>query len=322
MKLIDLEAHFLTHEFAEYVGNIETPLGTMGQRRSTATYEKLLDLGEGRIQEMDKTGIDIQVLSLFQPPHVQRFESSIASIWARKTNDELSTAVKKYPDRFIGLAAVPAQSPDDAVEELKRAVKELGLKGVCLMSNAKEEYFDNRKYWVIFETAEELDVPIYLHPTSPSSTMANAYADYGLLSGPPHGYAAEVSLHVMRLIYSGLFDRYPRLKVILGHMGEGLPFWLPRLDFAWSRPIADIPNIQRKPSDYIKTNFTITTSGMFFQPALMCAYLALGADRGAFGVDYPPEENELAVQFIKNAPICDGDKDKICHANAELLFKI
>ena len=322
MKLIDLDAHFLTHEFVEYVGNIESPVGRIGQQRSNVRYQKLLDLGEGRIQEMDMTGINMQVLSLFQPPHIQRFESSAARTWARKTNDELSAAVNKYPDRFVGLAAIPAQNPDEAVEELERAVKELGLKGICLMSNVREEYYDNQKYWVIFERAEELDAPIYLHPTSPSVAMASAYNDYGALSGPPHGYAAEVSLHALRLIYSGLFDRYPRLKVIIGHMGEGLPFWLPRLDFAWLRPGADRPNIQLKPSDYIKRNFTITTSGMFFQPALICAYLALGADRVAFGVDYPPEENELAVQFIKSAPICDRDKEKICHANAELLFKI
>ena len=126
----------------------------------------------------------------------------------------------------------------------------------------------------------------------------------------------------MRLIFSGLFDRYPRLKVILGHMGEGLPFWLPRLDFAWLRTTWDRPNLEKKPSDYLKTNFTINTSGMFFQPALICAYLALGADGVAFGVDYPPEENELAVQFIRNAPICDRDKEKICHSNAEELFKL
>ncbi len=322
MKLIDLEAHFLTHDFAEYVGNIEPPLGTKGQRRAPDMMEKLLDLGEGRIKEMDKAGIDMQVLSLFQPPHIQRFEPADAKTWARKTNDALSAAVRKYPDRFVGLAAIPAQSPDAAVAELERAVKELGLKGVCLMSNVREEYYDNQKYWAIFKKAEELDAPIYLHPAPPSAALAGAYADYRALAGPPHGFSAEVSVHVMRLIYSGLFDRYPGLKMILGHMGEGLPFWEPRLDFAWLRPMADRPNIKQKPSDYLKTNFTITTSGMFFQPALICSYLSLGAERVAFGVDYPPEKNELAVEFIRNAPFCNRDKEKICHANAEALFKL
>ncbi|MFC2045139.1 amidohydrolase family protein [Chloroflexota bacterium] len=315
MKLIDLEAHFLTSDFANYTRNfIARHMGMMG--------EQLIDLGEGRLKDMDEAGIDVQVISLFQPPHIQRLDLSEAIKWARSTNEELSLAVKKYPDRFIGLAAIPAQSPKEAVEELKRAVQELGLQGLCLTSNAKEEYFDNEKYWPIFETAEALDVPVYLHPTAPSAAMVGAYAGYEILGGPPHGYANEVSLHVMRLIYSGLFDRYPELKMILGHMGEGLPFWLPRLDFAWLRAMPNRPDIEKKPSEYLKRNFTITTSGMFFQPALICAYLSLGADNIAFGVDYPPESNELAVRFIEEAPICDNDKEKICHSNAEKLFKL
>ena len=314
MKLIDLEAHFLTQPFADYIHDVVTQsIGPIS--------EKLLDLGEVRLRDMDEAGIDMQVLSLFTPPHIQNLESSAAKTWARRTNEELSAAVKKHPDRFIGLAAIPVQSPNEAAEELERAVLELGLKGACITSNARDEYFDNRKYWVIFETAEKLDVPIYLHPTSPSAAIANAYADYERLSGPPHGFYAEVSLHVMRLIYSGLFDRYPGLRMILGHMGEGLPFWLPRLDFAWLRTAMERPKIEKKPSEYLKRNFTITTSGMFFHPALICAYLALGADSIAFGVDYPPEENNLAVQFIEAAPICDSDKEKICHSNAEALFK-
>jgi len=322
MKLIDLEAHFLTRAFLDYTLSVESQTGTQRQQRASVIQEKLLNLGEGRLKEMDEAGIDMQVLSLFQPPHIQRLEASVARTWARRTNDELSAAVKKYPDRFVGLAAIPAQSPDDAIEELERAVTELGLKGVCIVSNAREEYFDNKKYWGIFEIAEKLGVPIYLHPTRPSTALADAYNDYAVLSGPPHGYYAEVSLHVMRLIYSGLFDRYPELRIILGHMGEGLPFWLPRLDFAWMRTTTQRPNIEKKPSEYLKRNFTITTSGMFFQPALICSYLALGADNIAFGVNYPPESNELAVEFIKAAPICDSDKDKICHENAEALFKL
>ncbi|MFC1962482.1 amidohydrolase family protein [Chloroflexota bacterium] len=311
MKIIDLEAHFLTREFTENIRGIEP----------RQLWPKLLDLGEGRLKDMNEAGISMQVLSLYQPPHIQRLETSEAKTWARRTNDELSAAVRKYPDKFVGLAAIPVQSPNDAIEELERAVTKLGLKGVCIVSNAREEYFDNKKYWGIFEGAERLDVPIYLHPTHVSTAIASAYAGYEKLSGPPHGYNTEVSLHVMRLIYSGLFDRHPKLKFILGHMGEGLPFWLPRLDFAWMRTTQK-PNIEKKPSEYLKRNFTINTSGMFFQPALICSYMALGADRIAFGVDYPPERNDLAVEFIKAAPICDSDKEKICHSNAEALFKL
>ena len=316
MNLIDLEAHFLTRDFAEYIRSI-------GVRRSFPDDNRLFDLGEGRIEEMDKAGINMQVISLFQPPHIQMFEASVAKTWAKSTNDELSVAVKKYPDKFVGLAALPLQNPGEAVEELKRAVTELGFKGACLLQHVRNEYLDNKKYWIIFEEAERLEVPIYLHPQYPSAAMAAAYADYGELSGPAHGFYADCSLNVMRLIYSGLFDRYPRLRMILGHMGEGLPYWFQRIDSSWLRrnPV-EKPAIKKKPSDYLKTNFTITTSGMFFQPALICSYLALGADRISFAVDYPAEENSTAVQFIKEAPICDSDKKKICHSNAEALFKL
>lgn len=313
MKIIDLEAHFVTKEFADYT------------KMPIPSNHRLLDMGEGRLNDMDSAGIDMQVISLFQAPdipHVQNFEVSESKKWARYTNDELSVAVKKYPNRFIGLAAIPIQSPEDAVEELKRAIMELGLKGVCLVSNALGEYFDDEKYWEIFRTAEKLDVPVYLHPTAPSATIAGGYTGYPDLMGAPHGYHMEVSLHVMRLIYSGLFDRYPKLKMILGHMGEGLSFWLPRIDFAWKGSIIPKPDIEKKPSEYIKRNFTVTTSGMFFQPALICTYLAMGANTLAFAVDYPPEDNETAVQFIKAAPISDCDKEKICHTNAEKLFHL
>ena len=322
MKIIDLEAHFLTKTFVEYTLGVGDQSGLQRQSAMSIIHTKLVDLGEGRLKDMDDAGINMQVISLFQPPHIQRLETPDAIKWARSTNEELAAAVKEHPDRFIGLAAVPAQSPDDAVVELERAIKELDLQGLCLVSNAREEYFDNKKYWGIFKTAEKLDVPIYLHPVGPSTAISGAYTGYEGLSGPTHGYYAEVSVHVMRLIYSGLFDECPGLKMILGHMGEGLPYWFPRLDFAWMRDVMPRPDIKMKPSEYLKRNFTITTSGMFFQPALICSYLALGADNIAFAVDYPPENNNLAVEFINAAPICDSDKEKICHANAEALFKL
>lgn len=316
-KIIDLEAHFITPEFAEYIRTLP------GARPTLPGGDMVLDLGEKRIGDMVEHGIDMQVLSLVTPPHIQMFEPSVAKKWARQTNNALSAAVKKYPDRFVGLAAIPVQSPKDAVEELERAVKKLGLKGVCIESHARNEYLDDKKYWVIFEKVEELDVPVYLHPSTPSAGILTPYMAYnGRLSGPALGYSAEVSLHVMRLIFSGLFDRYPRLKFILGHMGEGLPYWFPRLDFAWERGSMDRPAIEKRPSEYLKRNFTVDTSGMFFQPALICAYLAMGADRIGFAVDYPMENTGKALQFMKEAPICDSDKEKIYHGNAEALFNL
>jgi 2,3-dihydroxybenzoate decarboxylase len=217
------------------------------------------------------------------------------------------------------------QDPHGAASELERAVVELGLAGANVNSHIKGSYLDDKKYWVIFEMAERYSVPILIHPNIPSSTMLEPYADYGYsLAGPALGFAAETSLHAMRLILSGVFDTYPKLKVILGHLGEGLPFWLSRMDFFWDKQghkSGFSPGLSRKPSDYFKDNFIVTTSGMFFHPAALCTYLALGGDRIAFAVDYPFEENENAEQFVKSLPICETDKHKIFHQNAERLFK-
>ncbi len=337
MRIIDLEAHFYTQEYIEYLCNrTELPREERGDDgiklwytenfwapRSYELEDKLLDLGEARIKEMDAVGIDMQVISLTNP-NVQLFEESEGVVWAKRVNDELSEVIKKYPDRYIGLATVAPQNPQEAAGEIERGVKELGLKGVVVQSHARNEYLDNKKYWPLFEKAEELDVPIYLHPIAPSTSILAPYAEYGFpLAGPILGFAADVALHVMRLIYSGLFDRYPSLKIILGHLGEGLPYWFPRLDFYWKKKwVGKGPGIERKPSDYLKTNFFITTSGIFFQPAFLCAYLAMGADKIAFAVDYPYEDNEEALSFMKEAVICDEDKEKIYHLNAEMLFKL
>jgi 2,3-dihydroxybenzoate decarboxylase len=338
MKVIDLENHFFTIEYIKYLRNRKEPpretededglsmwyTDVLCSPRSFEMENKLLDLGEDRLNEMDAKGIDIQVLSL-SPPGVQCFDAAEGTAWARKVNNELSKVVKQHPDRFIGLACIAPQSPEEAADEIERAVSELGLKGVNIESHARNEYLDNRKYWSIFERAEKLDIPIYLHPEIPSASILKGYADdYGFeLAGPPLGYGADLALHTMRLIYSGLFDKCRKLNMVLGHMGEGLPFWLSRMDAYWIKPWkGKKPRIEKKPSDYVKTNFTITISGMFFVPAFMCAYLALGGDRIAFAVDYPYEGIEEAVRFIKEAPISDLDKEKICYSNAARLLKI
>jgi 5-carboxyvanillate decarboxylase len=338
MKIIDLENHFFTTDYIRYLRKRKEPpreseeedgltmwyTETLCSPRGFEMENRLLDLGETRLKEMDALGISIQALSL-SPPGVQCFDPAEGTAWARRVNDELAKVVKEHPDRFVGLACIAPQSPEEAADELERAVSELGFRGVNIESHARNEYLDHKKYRPIFEKAEKLDVPVYLHPEIPSSSILKGYAeDYGFeLAGPPHGYAAEVSLHAMRLIYSGLFDRYPKLNIIAGHMGEGLPFWLSRMDAYWIKPWKGTkPRIEKKPSDYVKSNFTVTISGMFFLPAFMCAYLGMGPDRIAFAVDYPYEKTEQAVRFIKEAPISDLDKEKICYTNAARLLKL
>jgi 2,3-dihydroxybenzoate decarboxylase len=262
----------------------------------------------------------MQVLSLISPG-VQVFDAATGTSLARRVNDQLYRIVQKYPGKFAGLAALAPQDPRGAADELERAVKELGLKGASINSHTRGEYLDDKKYWVIFERAERLGVPIYIHPRMPSPGMLKPYLTYPSLATAMSGFAAEVSLHALRLILSGLFDEHPGVKIILGHLGEGLPFWLWRLDNRWLRmPQGMI--IKKRPSQYIKDHFFITTAGNFSVSAFLCAYLELGADRILFAVDSPLESNREAVQFMEGLPISDGDKEKVCHLNAERLFKL
>jgi 2,3-dihydroxybenzoate decarboxylase len=343
IKKIDLEAHFITVEYMEYLRmrkdfpRLETPEDMKNLKfdrlwfgcdlyrlRTPGMRARLLDLGEGRIEEMDAAGIDMQVLSL--DPGCELFDAAEGTALAKKINDELSHAIKRYPKRFIGLATLAPQSPHKAADELERAVKKLDFRGAKLNSNVKGEYLDNQEYRPIFERAEKLGVPIFLHPAVPAKSMVGPYKAYGgSLAGPSLGFGAETALHVMRLIYSGVFDKYPGLKIILGHLGEGLPFWLPRLDLGWLEPRLSEekrPKCSRRPSEYIKTNFIVTTSGMFFQPAVLCTYLALGADHLAFAVDHPYVDSKTASRFMEDLPICDKDREKICHLNGETLFNL
>jgi len=337
MKRISIEEHFSTEEHLDHLRSIlekKYPVPEVIEEEKTLDRElpflsasakqnevsRLLDIGEGRLAEMDEAGIDMQVLSLISPG-VQVFDPPTGTNLAKKINDLLSETVRKYPKRFAGFASIAPQSPIDAADELERAVQELGLKGASINSHVKGEYLDDKKYWVIFERAEKLGAPIYLHPRSPSPDMAKPYLAYPMLAAALCGFNAEVALHALRLICSGLFDEYPQLHIILGHLGEALPYWLWRLDTIWKRRSL-LNTLKRTPSEYFKENFFVTTSGMFSQPPLLCAYLALGADRILFAVDHPMESNKDAVQFVEEAPICDSDKEKISHLNAERLLAL
>jgi len=339
MRKIDLEAHFYTEEYLKYLSaRKEVPKEEPYKGVSRIWYERnvwmphglglmdrLLDLGEGRLRIMDEAGIDMQVLSL-STPGCEQFGPADGTAQTRKANDELSKVIKKYPDRFIGLAALAPQSPGEAADELERVVKEFGFKGAKVHSHVGDTYLDDERYWIIFERAEKLDVPIYLHPTSPRPSMLEPYTDYGFaLAGPALGFGAETALQSMRLIYSGVFDKYPRLKIILGHLGEVLIFLMDRIDWIFKKPYMIkelIPKINKMPSEYIRSNFITTTSGMFAVPAFTCVFEEIGADRIMFAADYPYEKSEEAVSFMEKVPISDIDKEKICHLNAEKLFKL
>ncbi len=336
MKKIDFEAHFITEEwvmrmfenkgYPQYVKDSKTntcrvlwaadavePIGDI-------LLNKLLDLGEGRLKTMDASGIDVQVLSL-TIPGVELFDASIGTALARKTNDALSEAIKKYPDRFLGFAALAPQNPEEAADELERAVTELELKGWKTHSNYGDTYLDDRKYWPILERAEKLDVPVYLHPSFPA--IPQLRTSYGwALSGAPFGFGLETAMCMMRLILSGVFDKYPRLRIILGHLGEGLPFILARIDYPYVIPWFDPdarPKLERKPSEYFKNNVFITTSGNYYEPAFMCTYQAMGIERILLGTDYPYEEPNECMQFLEGLRLSQEDKDKIYYQNASQI---
>jgi predicted TIM-barrel fold metal-dependent hydrolase len=315
VKIIDLEAHYHSGEYKAYM----TKNGIESDHPEHGEIE--LDVGAGRIERMDKASVDIQVLNA-GPPDIQQLNPKDGTNWSRILNDELADLIKQYPKRYTGLASIAPQEPEKAAEELDRAITQLGLKGVCLKSHAQNDYLDDKKYRQIFQVADKYDAPVFLHPAKPSTDMLEAYSGYnGVLSGPVLGFGAETSLHAMRLIMSGLFDEYPNLKFILGHMGEGLPFWLSRMDF-FSKRNGKTLELQKNPSDYIRSNFTVLNSGMNYEPAFLCAYYGMGADNIAFGVDYPHEDSQSAVDFINGLSISAGDKDKIFHLNAEKLLHL
>jgi 5-carboxyvanillate decarboxylase len=283
-----------------------------------AVNKYMIGFGETRLEEMDAAGIDVQVLSL-TAPGVETLTDKAGIKWAQRTNDEIALAIKEHPGRYAGFAAIPFQAPSAAADELDRAVKDLGLCGAMINSNVRGQYLDEKKFWPVFEKAEELGVPIYLHPKEPSPDMIKPFMAYPVLWSALWGFGAEAGLHVMRLICSGVFDKYPQLKIIIGHMGEGFPYWMWRLDKHW-KPTPMAKKLARKPSEYLRENFYMTTSGMFYEPALMCAYQAMGADNMLFAVDYPYESSKEATQFLDSAPIPESDKQKIYHLNAEKLL--
>jgi 2,3-dihydroxybenzoate decarboxylase len=293
--------------------------------RPTSVLARLTDLGERRLRDMDETGIDKQLL-LLTSPGVQVFDAPLAVSLARSSNDQLAEAVKNHPDRFAGLAAVAPQDPREAAKELERGVQHLGLKGAVINSHTRGEYLDDPKFWPIFEAAESLNVPIYIHPQTPSPRMIAPFLERGL-DGAVFGFGVETSLHMMRIMVAGVLDRFPRLQIVVGHMGEGLPFWLYRLDYMHNATVAanryeSMKKTQRKISEYLKENFYITTSGMAWRPAILFTQSVIGVDRVLYAMDYPYQFVPAEVAVHDDLPISDADKKKLFQTNAERVFNL
>lgn len=288
-------------------------------KRAPDLERRMFDLGELRLREMDEAGIDIQVLS-HGAPATQKLAADLSVHMSVQTNDRLAAFVRTRPDRFAALAALPTPDPAAAAAELDRCVTQLGFKGAMIHGLTNGQFIDEPHFWPIFERAQALDVPIYLHPSFPHPAVIDAYyktyaVEFGWLIGPALGFTVETATQCVRMIISGVFQKYPALKVIVGHLGEGLPFLLWRMDHFLSR--ADRPF-----REVFERNFYLTTSGNFSDIALQASVSAIGADRIMFSVDWPFATNKDGVDWLKSTPLSEADRAKIFGRNAVSLLKL
>ena len=311
-RVIAIEEHYSNPDLrATFPANETEPSSLIGER--------LADLTNVRLKEMDEAGIDLQVLSHVSPS-AQKLDPESGAALARRVNDALNETVRSHPDRFAGFAALPSANPKAAADELERTVTKLGFKGAMIHGLSRGNLFlDDKQFWPIFERAQALDVPIYMHPAVPHPAVIEAYyKEYPAMIRAGWGFGVETATQGLRLIMSGLFDAYPKLKIILGHLGEGLPFSLWRCDFMLTK----LGKLKRPLREVFCENFWITTSGNFSFPALQCCMLELGVDRIMFSVDWPFIDNRQAVEFMANIPVTREDKEKMLHGTAERLLKL
>lgn len=320
MSLIALEEHYAWDPAS--TGNV---VATWLKSHNVLGYQRLYDRGPLRLAQMDATGIDFQILSLFDPGVQEDDDVARAVDLARRANDDLAETVRATPNRFGGFATLATQAPDAAATELRRAVTELGLVGGLINGRSRARYLDDPAYEALFACAQELNAPIYLHPTTPHPAVMQAWFEPYVADGmhlASWGFAAECGTHVLRLIYSGLFDRFPRLQMIIGHLGEMLPFAAYRIDryYGLGGSGGAKKTLQRLPSEYLRSNFHVTTSGNFCPAAFACTLAVMGADRVMFSVDYPMDDNRTGAQFMASYPMDDTTRRKVGAENAKRLF--
>jgi predicted TIM-barrel fold metal-dependent hydrolase len=284
----------------------------------------LADVDAGRLADMDATGIDLQVLSWSTTGFaLEQLDAARAAALSRECNDVMAEVVRAHPDRFAAFALLALHDPEVAAAELERAVTKLGMKGALINGIVDGHFLDHPSFSPVLAAAEALGVPIYLHPAPPPPAVFQAYfaglpdPAASALSRAAWGWHAETGLHSLRLVAAGVFDRFPKLQIIIGHMGENLPFSLARADERLT-PVA--PHLQRSVADYFRSNFYLTTSGYFTAPPLLCALLVFGADRIMFAVDYPYSPNAAGRAFLDQAPISEADREKIASGNAQWLL--
>ena len=313
--IVALEEHYADDELiATYTGLDVNPV--------PAIVTRLRDVGEERLKAMDADGIDMQVLS-HTAPSTQKLAADVAVDFAKRVNNRLADLIKAHPTRFTGFAALPTSNPAAAADELDRTVSSLGFKGAMLHGLANGVWLDDKRLWPVYARAEKLDVPIYLHPSIPQMPVIDTYYKdyaqrYPMILRAAWGFTVETATQAVRLVLSGVFDAHPGLKFILGHLGEGVPFLLWRINNAMTRSEKDSVPFQ----EIFRKHFYVTTSGFFSDNALQCTVNELGVDRIMFSVDYPFEAQPPSTRWLANIPFSDDDKAKIASGNAKRLLKL
>ena len=286
---------------------------------NTGFTRRLTDLGEARLAAMDAAGIDMQILAL-TAPGVQVFDADTGTALAADSNDQLAEACRNHPTRYAGMTAIAPQDPHRAALEIERGAQQLGLNGVIVNSHTKGEYLAEQKYWEIFEAAQANDTPIYIHPREPSPKMVEPFIEYDLLRGDL-GFGVEVAFHTQAIINAGVCDRFPDLKLVIGHGGEGIPYNLYRIDRTHfvRRENQRAKNV---PSYYMKKNVFITNSGVAWAPAVMFAQQVLGVSQVLYAMDYPYQYDIEEVHAMDALPISYDDKKQFFQTNAERVFNL
>jgi uncharacterized protein len=324
LRIITLEEHFASPGFIAGPGR-----GFIEQLRSGGAHgekiiEQLQDVGDGRMAEMDAAGINVQVLSL-SAPGVEQADVADQVAIARESNDFLADVVKKNPTRFAAFASLPIATPGQAADELDRRVRRQGFKGTLINGHTRGRYLDDKFFWPILERAEALNVPIYLHPTMPPKPVADVlYGGFSpsvsaVFATVGWGWHIETAVHLIRMILGGVFDRYPKLQVLVGHLGEGLPFMLPRLN---KRMPVEMTKLDRPVGAYLRENVHYTIAGFNFPATFLDLLLEIGVERIMFSADHPHGSMAEARAFLDHIPVSDVDRERIAHGNAERLFNL
>jgi len=325
LRIIAIEEHFSAPAYREKVQANEARSFYIRSRSEKLGHDiakELDDLGQSRLKQMDAAGIDLEVLS-FNAPIAQGFEAGEAVAMAAALNDRVGAAIAAHPNRFAGFAALPVAVPEAAADELERCVKDHRFVGAMVHGHVMGSFLDDKRFWPIFARAEALGVPIFLHPALPNPGAMKAYFEgfEDLIARPGWGFGVDTSIHFLRILFAGVFDAYPKLQFIMGHLGEGLPFAMHRLN-DHTHLVAKSRGLRKTPLAYIRDHLYVATSGNWYEPAFVCTLLAMGADRILWAIDWPYEANSVGMAFWNRLGLSETDREKIAHGNAEKLLRL